>query len=382
MKFHFPSYPLPKDVDVKDWESWTWQIRHLQDPFAIKSKSFRGGATPYYLHLIKNNSTSRLVDIIKTKEIEEKMHGQQMEDPLGEAQHTSSKRLIHRYPDRVLFLVTDFCGVYCRFCFRKHFTGKKQGLIKKDEIALALEYIKKNPGIREVILSGGDPLTLSDGIIERLLQNIRDIPHIEIIRIASRLPVVCPMRIQAGLIRVLKKYQPVFLMTHFNHPAEISKDVADALTRLADAGILMFNQMVLLNGINNHPSLVQALARRLLYLRVKPYYMFQCDPSLGTEHFRTNIENSEWIQSELWGRLSGLASHQLSLDIPGGGGKVGLVPDFLENSTKTQRSYKGFDGRSGSYLNPDPKTTELPPDIQLYEKEWLEIKNQTYGIKN
>ena len=300
-----------------------------------------------------------------------------MTDPLGEKEHSPVPRIIHRYPDRVLFLVTDSCGVYCRYCTRKHFTGKKQAFIKKKEYDQALNYIKANPGIREVILSGGDPLTLSDNRINTLLYDLRQIPHIEILRIASRMPVVCPMRFTPSLIKILQKFNPVFLLTHFNHPAEISKEAAESLNKTADGGILMFNQTVLLNGINNHPVLIQALTRRLLYLRVKPYYMFQCDPSEGTNHLRTSVETSRWIQKELWGRLSGLALPNLSLDIPGGGGKVGIVPDFLKRKKDNKWTYQGWDGITENYIN--PLTESPPPGLEEYEAEWLALKNQHYG---
>ena len=230
-----------------------------------------------------------------------------------------------------------------------------------------------------MILSGGDPLTLSDNRLKILLSHLRKISHIEIIRVASRMPVVCPMRLTPSLIKIFQKFNPVFLLTHFNHPAEVSKEAAEALSKTVDRGILIFNQTVLLNGINNHPILIQALTRRLLYLRVKPYYMFQCDPSQGTDHLRTSVETSRWIQRELWGRLSGLALPNLSLDIPGGGGKVGIVPDFLQERSGGKWTYQGWDGIRNNYVNP---LEELPPPgLEEYETEWLTLKNQSYGNK-
>lgn len=343
---------------------------------------FPAGASPYYLRLIKFYPV--LTPIIEPTEKESVQGLQAMEDPLGEEKHSPYPHLIHRYPDRVLLLLTDYCGVYCRYCTRKRFTGKNQSFISKDKQEQAFSYIKENPGIREVILSGGDPLTLSDSILKKTLQSLRSIEHIEIIRIASRMPVVCPMRLTDSLIKILKAYQPVFLMTHFNHPLELTKEAQTTLTRLADSGILMFNQTVLLNKINNHPSIIQALMRRLLYLRVKPYYMFQCDPSEGSDHFRTSIKNSKWIQRELWGRFSGLALPNLSLDIPGGGGKVGIVPDFVTKKDESQWSFKGWDGFESAYINPSQNETEdffdnYPEDLKEYKKEWETLKNQTYG---
>jgi lysine 2,3-aminomutase len=230
--------------------------------------------------------------------------------------------------------------------------------------------------VREVILSGGDPMTLADSRLERVLADLRAIEHIEIIRIGTRMPVVCPMRISDETVKMLRRYKPVYLMTHFNHPRELSYEAAVTLEKFVDHGIPAFNQMVLLNGINNHPALVQALSRRLVFLRVKPYYMFQCDPSTGTEHFRTSVEESMRIQRELWGRLSGLAMPNLSLDIPGGGGKVGIVPDF----ETAPGEYTGWDGQHGIYLAPDRTRETQPCDVEDYLGEWEQIKNQRYGI--
>ncbi|MCY4321130.1 MAG: KamA family radical SAM protein [Bdellovibrionaceae bacterium] len=379
MKLQFKSLGKPESISEKDWFNWMWQVRNIQN-FGNKKSNFSSGATPYYLKLA--TKAPILKPIVEISQKEFYVGRQSLKDPLGEEKHSPFSKLIHRYPDRVLFLVTDQCAVYCRYCTRKRFTGKKKGLSSKAEQAEILSYIKKNKGIREVILSGGDPLTLSDSILDNILKKLREISHVEIIRIASRMPVVCPMRLTDSLCHVLKKYQPVFLMTHFNHPLELTKEVQESLTRMADSGILLFNQTVLLNQINNNPSIIQALMRRLLYLRVKPYYMFQCDPSEGTDHFRTSIEDSLSIQKELWGRLSGLALPNLSLDIPGGGGKVGLVPDFALQKEKEQWHFKGWDFVEGSYKNPVRNHLKIATANETYQKEWELLTNQTYGKKN
>ena len=382
MELIFKPIGIPKDIDPKSWKDWKWQLKNITSPFKYKNdKLFPAGASPYYLRLI--NLHPVLTPIIKPTKTEKHQGIQEMKDPLGEERHSPYPQLIHRYPDRVLFLVTDHCGVYCRYCTRKRFTGKKQSLISKVKQEQSFSYIEKNPGIREVILSGGDPLTLSDSVLKNILQNLRSIKHIEIIRIASRMPVVCPMRLTNSLIKTLKAYQPVFLMTHFNHPLELTQEVQTALSQMADSGILMFNQTVLLSKINNHPSIIQALMRRLLYLRVKPYYMFQCDPSEGSDHFRTSIKNSKEIQRELWGRLSGLVLPNLSLDIPGGG-KVGIIPDFVIKKEEKQWLFKGWDGFESAYINPAQKESEdffenQPESLKEYKKEWEILKNQTYG---
>ncbi|MCZ0932051.1 MAG: KamA family radical SAM protein [Oligoflexia bacterium] len=381
MKLMFKSLGKPDPTPEKDWFNWKWQVKNIQ-ALSLKESSFSSGATPYYLRLIEKNACLKPIVEISKKEFNSGR--QSLKDPLGEKKHSPFPRLIHRYPDRVLFLVTDQCAVYCRYCTRKRFTGKKQAFSAKKEQKKILSYIKENKGIREVILSGGDPLTLSDSILDSILRQFREIEHIEIIRIASRLPVVCPMRLTSSLCSVLKKHQPLFLMTHFNHPLELTEEAQNALSRMADSGILMFNQTVLLNQINNHPSIIQALVRRLLYLRVKPYYMFQCDPSEGTDHFRTSIENSLAIQKELWGRLSGLALPNFSLDIPGGGGKAALAPDFTVQKEKRQWHFKGWDFVEGVYKNPIKECDLEPTDesFKNYKEEWDILKNQAYGKRN
>lgn len=378
MAFEFESVSKPKSILKKDWNDWKWQMRHMTEGFRDKKSPFLQGATPYYQRLCVQKPD--LSAIIHPSLNEESLGLQALKDPLGEEDHSPFPRLIHRYPDRVLFLVTDTCSVYCRYCTRKRFTGKKHSLPLKKEREEIFSYIEKGKGIREVILSGGDALSLSDLFLESLLKRLREIPHIEIIRVASRMPAACPMRLTPSLIKILKRYQPLFLMTHFNHPFEITKEVSQALTRVADHGILMFNQMVLLKGINNHPSLIQALSRRLLYLRVKPYYMFQCDPSLGTDHFRTSLEDSLKLQKELSGKLSGLAMPTLSMDIPGGGGKVSFSPHFLKEKSEKEWSFEGFDGKKGVYKNPgDTQFKKKDLKDSPFLKEWELLKNQTYG---
>lgn len=345
-------------------------------------KLFEVRTTPYYASLASAaDSRDPIRRILMPRKEELHRGAQSMLDPLGERKNSRTSRIIHRYPDRVLFLVTDFCSVYCRYCTRKHFTGGEQSFAKSDEYEAALAYIQKTTGIREVILSGGDPLTLSDAMLDRVLTDLRSIEHIEIIRIGSRMPVVCPMRVTPSLVSILKKAKPVFLMTHFNHPRELTFEAAAAVEMFVDNGIPVFNQMVLLNGVNNSPAIVQALSRRLLYLRAKPYYMFQCDPSFGTDHLRTSVEESLEIQAALWGRLSGLAMPNLSLDIPDGGGKAGLVPDFeiqelrrgsLESGIT--RVYEGWDGVRAEYRSPPLSQRTTPLDADIYESEWRALR--------
>lgn len=392
MKLRFPTLGTPSQVDPLKWAEWTWQIRNsfktedgfpssvqLQDQerayFQVGGSSFKVQSTPYYTHLVSQLSPDSGLRKIFLPDVREYEQGHQaMLDPLGENSHRPHPRIIHRYPDRLLFLVTDLCAVYCRYCTRKHFTGQEQAFPKRDEYEGALQYIQSKPGVREVILSGGDPLSLSDGRLEKVLKDLRAIEHVEVIRIGTRMPVVCPMRITEELVQKLKPYHPVYIMTHFNHPDEITQEAATALKLLVDNGFPVMNQMVLLNGVNNHEVIVQALSRRLLYLRVKPYYMFQCDPSEGTDHLRTSIENSLKIQRQLWGRLSGLALPALSMDIPGGGGKAPLFPDFQVEQMGRERKYKGFDGVKAVYVSPPEADIVDPPDVSKFQGEWEALK--------
>lgn len=390
MKFHFPQSPKPEYVSESDWNNWTWQLRHslktqadFEKHFSLSTDekaAFTGGqelfnirTTPYYASLAGGVGDS-IRQILMPHRFEIESGSQQMLDPLGERKNNPAPRIIHRYSDRVLFLITDICSVYCRFCTRKHFTGQEQAFIRNEEYEKALSYIRCHPGIREVILSGGDPLTVSDAQLERVLGDLRAIEHVEIIRIGTRMPVVCPMRITEDLVAVLKKHKPVFLMSHFNHPRELTAEAVQAVERFVDNGVPVMNQMVLLNGINNHPAIVQALNRRLLYLRVKPYYMFQCDPSIGTDHLRTSVEDSLAIQKELWGHLSGLAMPNLSVDIPNGGGKTYLVPEFQVKQDGLSRHYVGWDGVHAEYVSPAPEKMKKP-DVSEYEEEWQSLKN-------
>lgn len=398
-KISFQKNPNIPTITIKDlpisqaqWNSHQWQMQNSLKSLADFKKYFKLTeseekvfnqsesvfnirTTPYYASLAKDTEHDPIRKILMPSIQELRSETQEMLDPLGEKVNLKTPRLIHRYSDRVLFLITDFCSVYCRYCTRKHFTGSELSFLKADEFTAALDYIKNHPGIREVILSGGDPLTLSNNIIDNVLTEIRKIDHVEIIRIGSRMPVVCPQRIDDDLVKIIKKHKPVYLMTHFNHPREITELAAEKLEMIVDNGIPTFNQMVLLNGVNNHEAIVQALSRRLIYLRVKPYYMFQCDPSLGTDHLRTSLSDSMKIQRNLWGHLSGLAMPQLSLDIPNGGGKAYYVPSFELERTGQSIHYQGWDGVKGEYINPPEASIIKPLDLEDYLSEWEIIKS-------
>lgn len=395
MKIEFLESKKPDAIDSHDWLNWTWQLRHSLKSEADFSKyfilsndekqAFTSGkeifnirTTPYYASLVDNQNSLDPLRRIFMPHAKELFDGSQAQlDPLGEKKsiNNPTARIVHRYSDRVLFLVTDICSVYCRYCTRKHFTGTGHAFVKHDEYSEALDYIRSRTGLREVILSGGDPLTLSDEQLDRVLFDLRKIEHIEIIRIGTRMPVVAPMRVSPELVRILQKNKPVFLMTHFNHPRELTKESAQAIEMFVDHGVPVMNQMVLLNGVNNHAAIVQALSRRLLYLRAKPYYMFQCDPSIGTDHLRTSIDDSLEIQKELWGHLSGLAMPNLSVDIPQGGGKAYYVPQFEQSASANRREYIGWDGVESEYINPTMDAVIQPLDYEQYLSEWENLKN-------
>lgn len=253
-----------------------------------------------------------------------------MEDPLAEEDLSPVPGLVHKYPQQALFLVCSECAMYCRFCTRKRKVGKASMRLGPETIRAGLDYLRKTPEIRDVLLSGGDPLMLNDKALEAILRELRRIPSIELIRIGTRIPCTLPMRVTEGLARMLKKYHPLYINTQFNHPAELTPEACMACKRLADAGIPLGCQTVLLRGINDSPDILERLFYGLLAMRVKPYYLFQMDLTKGTAHFRTTISQGQEIMRNLLGRVSGMALPAYALDTPGGGGKIPLTPNYLE----------------------------------------------------
>lgn len=297
---------------------------------------------PYYLDLIKKEGKPLFRQAVP--DLRELNDHDGLIDPLDEENLSPVPNLVHKYPDRALFLVCRECAMYCRFCTRKRKVGKKDMVINGETIRQGLDYLKATPKIREVLLSGGDPLMLSDHRLDRLLTAIRQIPSIDIIRIGTRMPCTLPMRITPQLTRTLKKYQPLYINTHFNHPAEITEDAARACALLADAGIPLGCQTVLLKGVNDDPIIMARLMRKLLNIRVKPYYLFQADLTRGTGHFQTKIETGLEIMRELIGHISGMAIPTYALDAPQGGGKIPLTPDYITHLGETLEftTYKGL----------------------------------------
>jgi lysine 2,3-aminomutase len=270
------------------------------------------------------------------------------EDPLHEDEDSPVPRLTHRYPDRVLLLVTDRCPMYCRFCTRKRMVGRA-GDITEKTIARGIEYIRSHPEIRDVLLSGGDPLMLSDRKLEHIIASLRSIPSVEIVRIGSRIPCVLPSRITDDLCNMLRKYHPIFLNTHFNHPREITPASRAACERLANAGIPLGCQTVLMKGVNDDPSVMKELMHKLLLMRVRPYYLYQADLTRGTNHFRTRVEVGLDIIRALRGHTTGFAVPQFAIDAPGGGGKIPLLPEYVLTLGDNEVVMRNFEGRQYRY---------------------------------
>ncbi|MDR3630772.1 MAG: KamA family radical SAM protein [Desulfocapsaceae bacterium] len=282
---------------------------------------------PYFLNLIKTpHDPLWKQSVPDPAELDDAIC---IDDPLDEENLSPVPNLVHRYPDRALFLVTNQCAMYCRFCTRKRKVGTSRMCISADTINAGLDYLTKTPEIKDVLISGGDPLLLDDEVIDTLLLNLRKIPSIEVIRIGTRVPCSLPMRITGRLVAILRKYHPLYINTHFNHPAEITPEATRACALLADSGIPLGCQTVLLRGINDDPAVILALMRGLLRIRVKPYYLFQADLTRGTNHFRTHTDTGVAILRHLIGKISGMAIPTLALDAPGGKGKIPLSPDFI-----------------------------------------------------
>lgn len=297
--------------------------------------------TRYYLNLIKNIGDPIWLQCIPDPK--ELMEDNLKADPLNESSFSPMPGLIHRYPDRILLLVSSSCATICRFCLRKHWIGEKNGIPLRDLIQNAVIYIENDTKIRDVILSGGDPFLLEDEALEEIISRLREVPHIEIIRIGTRTPVTLPERITPRLCNILKRYHPIYINTHFNHPLEITQESKDACQMLADAGIPLGNQTVLLKGVNDDPEVMKQLMQKLLTIRVRPYYLHHMDLVKGTSHFRTSIETGLKIISQLRGYISGLAVPHYVVDLPGGFGKVEILPEDIRKDGKAYifRNYLG-----------------------------------------
>ncbi|HNP34261.1 MAG TPA: KamA family radical SAM protein [Woeseiaceae bacterium] len=365
LKKHYP------DANAANWNDWRWQnrnrVRQLADLARMIDLStdetaaiekHKGalpvGITPYYASLLNRHDSLQGLRRTVVPVLGEYLQAAgENADPLGEDAHSPVPGLVHRYPDRVLLLVTNFCSVYCRYCTRARMVGSVgERSVKKADIELALAYIKDTPAIRDVLISGGDPLSLDDERLDYILGRLKQIPHVEFVRIGSKQPVVQPMRITPALVKILKKHSPVWMSLHFTHPDELTPEVAAACGRLADAGVPLGSQTVLLKGVNDDVPTMKALMHGLLKIRVKPYYLYQCDPISGSSHFRTSVSQGVELIRALRGHTSGYAVPTFVVDAPGGGGKIPISPDYVighENGDLLLRSYDG-----GIYRYPDP----------------------------
>ncbi len=312
--------------------------------------------TPYYLSLCDPDDPACPVRRQCVPRIEEgRTVLGDLVDPLGEVEHEVAPHLVRRYPDRVLLLATDRCAVYCRFCTRSRMVGDGGGTVSLERLEPAFAWIGAHPEIRDVIVSGGDPLAMATDRIERLLARIREIPSIETIRLATRVPVTLPMRVTPELVRALRKHHPIWVMTHFNHPKELTRESLAACARLADAGFPVMNQTVLLAGINDSAEILETLFRGLVRARVRPYYLLQADPVRGTGHLRTPLSAGVGIMEQLQGRLTGIAMPKLICDTPGGKGKVPISPDYVVSRREGETVLRTFRGEHVTYVDP-PKS--------------------------
>jgi len=325
---------------------------HLECPvndLAAVTAKYPMRINSYYLELIKKFGDPLHRQAVPDKRELTRTTG--MRDPLAEETLSPVSGLVHKYPDRVLLLVNHECAMYCRFCTRKRALGNRKIYMDTHRLQEACAYLRATPQVREVLVSGGDPLLLSDERLEWILTRLREISNIEIIRIGSRVPCTLPMRITSNLCSVLKRFHPLYINTHFNHPAEITAEATRACAMLADAGIPLGCQTVLLKGINNDAEILAALFRKLLSMRVKPYYLFQTDLTLGTDHFRTRVEDGLAIMRQLIGHISGMAVPTFALDAPGGGGKIPLTPQYIRNYGDVLQ-FVNYQGKSCRYPNP------------------------------
>jgi lysine 2,3-aminomutase len=344
----------------------TWQ-RFLQAsidhrPLEIVAKTYPMRINPYYLSLIRSVGDPIWKQAIPSEE--ELQDSVCPADPLEEENQSPVPNLIHRYPDRVLFQVCSECAMYCRFCTRKRKVGMKKMAVSWKTLEAGISYIRSQSEIRDVILSGGDPLLLSNDRLEWILKELRAIPTVEIIRIGSRIPVVLPQRITPSLTRMLRRYHPLYLNTHFNHPDEITQASTQACARLANVGIPLGNQTVLLRGVNDDPVVMKKLVQKLLAIRVKPYYLYQADMVQGTDHFRTTVQEGIDIIRALRGHTSGMGVPAYVIDAPGGGGKIPILPDYLQ-SLGDEVVLKNYRGEIYRYLNGGVKTESEPAHLDV-----------------
>ena len=353
------------------WYDWKWQfanrITTVQELAKIVDLTkqeeedigkclqlFRMAITPYYASLMDPSNPLDPIRRQAIPSIEETYPcSNDLEDPLNEEGDSPVPHIVHRYPDRVLFLVTLQCSMYCRHCTRRRVVGEGDRTINEKEIQKALAYIREHKEIRDVLISGGDPFTMGDEKLEHIISSLREIPHVDIIRIGTRTPVVMPMRITDDLVAMLKKYQPIWINTHFNHPKEITNESMQACTKIVDAGIPLGNQSVLLRGINDNEEIMKQLLLKLVHMRVRPYYLYQCDLSKGIGHFRTNVDTGIQLMHNLTGYISGYAVPKFVIDAPMGGGKIPINYPYVISKDNKEVVMENYRGEIYRYPQPD-----------------------------
>lgn len=366
----FRTIDMWKDITDEQWNDWHWQVRNRittleglkkvatltseEEEGVVKSlEILRMGITPYYAMLMDEIDPSCPVRMQAIPTISETHRSlADMDDPLHEDEDSPVPGLTHRYPDRVLLLITDMCAMYCRHCTRRRFAGQSDHEIGVSRIDAAIDYISRTPVIRDVLLSGGDCLLVSDERLEYIISRLRAIPHVEIIRLGSRTPVVLPQRITPALVEMLKKYHPIWLNTHFNHSKEITPEAKRACDLLSNAGIPLGNQSVLLRGVNDCVHVMKKLVHNLVKMRVRPYYIYQCDLSLGIEHFRTPVSKGIEIIEGLRGHTSGYAVPTFVVDAPGGGGKTPVMPNYVLSQSPNRVVLRNYEGVVTTYTEP------------------------------
>lgn len=359
-----------KDVPDAQWNDWHWQQReritrleqlekaiHVTEDerrAAVETEAeFQMGITPYYAALMDPDDPSCPIRLQSVPKMEETfVAAADLEDPLAEERDMPTPGITHRYPDRVLFYTTHNCPVYCRHCTRKRKVADPTSAAAKKQIEDSLAYIEKHTEIRDVVISGGDPLSLSDERLDYVLGRLRAIPHVEIFRLGTRNLVTLPQRVTDDFVRMLREHHPVYVNTHFNHPKECTAEAFDAARRVADAGCPIGNQMVLLKGVNDDPKLVKELNHLLLLMRIRPYYIYQCDLAKGISHFRTPVETGIRIIENLRGHTSGLAVPQFVIDAPSGGGKIPVNPDYVVRRDGKKWVIRNYAGKEYEYLEP------------------------------
>lgn len=358
------------NVLPEQWNDWHWQVKNritsvnqlkkyinlsIEEENQISNvlSKFRMAITPYYLTLMDPDNINCPIRKQAIPSISEMTIGENdLLDPLDEDKDSPVPGLTHRYPDRVLFLITDMCSMYCRHCTRRRFAGQTDNELSTDRIRRGIEYIRKTPQVRDVLLSGGDALLMSDERLEYIISELRKIDHVEVIRMGTRVPVVMPQRITDDFVNMLKKYHPIWINTHFNHYDEFTVESKEALAKMANAGIPLGNQSVLLRGVNDCVNIMKKLVTGLVQLRVRPYYLYQCDLSLGIEHFRTPISKGIEIIEGLRGHISGFCVPTFVVDAPGGGGKIPVMPNYVISSSPTRTVLRNYEGVITTYTEP------------------------------